>query len=83
MARKSIKDRRADALAELEAAKKKLASLESAEAERIGKLAIKAGLTDANITDEQLAKEFAAIAAKFRPSKTGSSASGKASASEG
>lgn len=83
MARKSIKDRRADALAELEAAKKKLAGLESAEAERIGKLAIKAGLTDADISDEQLAKEFAAIAAKFRPGKAGGSTGGKASAGEG
>ena len=83
MARKTIKDRRAAALAELEAAKKKLANLEAVEAERIGKLAIKAGLTDCDITDEQLAQEFAAIAAKFRPSKAGKDSSGAASAGEG
>ncbi|CAE6856007.1 hypothetical protein R75465_07415 [Paraburkholderia aspalathi] len=83
MARKTIKDRRADALAGLEAAKAKLVELEDAEAKRIGKLAIKAGLTDADISDEQLAKEFAAIAAKFSGSKTGSSAGGKASGNAG
>jgi len=83
MARKSIKDRRADALAELEAAKAKLAELEAAEAGRIGKLAIKAGLTEVEISDEQLAKEFAAIATKFRPGKAGSTTSGTAASSEG
>jgi len=83
MARKTIKDRRADALAELEAAKAKLAELEDAEAKRIGKMAIKAGLTDSDISDEQLAQEFATIAAKFRPGKTGGSTGGKASNSEG
>lgn len=80
MARKTIKDRRANALAELEAAKRKLANIESAEAERIGKLAIKAGLTDADISDEQLAKEFAAIAEKFRNAKTVKSGPSKATA---
>ncbi|MBD4685218.1 hypothetical protein GUG36_05995, partial [Xanthomonas citri pv. citri] len=35
-------------------------------AERIGKLAIKAGLVDLDLSDDQLSTEFAAMAARFQ-----------------
>ncbi|EMX9375255.1 hypothetical protein AAH461_005970 [Pseudomonas aeruginosa] len=83
MARKSIQERRAAALAEVEAAKKRLAQLEAQAAERIGRLAIKAGLIDLDLSDEQLSKEFAAIAAKFRHSSTVASGTRAAETNEG
>lgn len=64
--RRTLKERRESALAEVEAAKAKLAALETAAAERIGKMAIRAGLVDLELSDDQLAKEFDAIASKFR-----------------
>lgn len=70
MARKTLAERRSEKLEELERIKSDLARLESQAAERIGKLAIRAGLADLDIGDEQLAKEFAAVAAKFQQ-KTG------------
>lgn len=79
MARKTLKERRAEALADLEAARSRLAKLEADAAERIGKLAIKAGLVDLELTDEQLAKEFAAIASRFHgKAVAGSEGSAKA-----
>ncbi|HAU8546939.1 TPA: hypothetical protein JEW12_004501 [Salmonella enterica subsp. enterica serovar Agona] len=83
MARKSIQERRAAALAEVEAAKKRLAQLEAEAAERIGRLAIKAGLVDLDLSEEQLSEEFAAIATKFRKSSTVESGAGAATISEG
>lgn len=70
MARKTLAERRSEKLEELERIKNDLARIESQAAERIGKLAIRAGLADLDIGDEQLSKEFAAVAAKFQP-KTG------------
>lgn len=67
MARKTLAERRSEKLEELERIKSDLARLENQAAERIGKLAIRAGLADLDIGDEQLAKEFAAVAAKFQP----------------
>ncbi|CEI36836.1 hypothetical protein GUF72_21470 [Xanthomonas citri pv. citri] len=66
MARKTLKERRAEALADLDAAKSRLAKLEADAAERIGKLAIKAGLVDLDLSDDQLSTEFAAMAARFQ-----------------
>lgn len=66
MAKKTLAERRAVALAELDAAKQRLAKLEGDAAERIGKLAVKAGLVDLDLSDDQLAEEFGAIASKFR-----------------
>lgn len=66
MARKTLTERRAAALAEVEAAKKRLAQLESDAAERIGRIALRAGLVELDLTDEQLSAEFDAIASKFR-----------------
>lgn len=83
MARKTLQERRAAALAEVEAAKKRLAKLEAEAAERIGRLAIKAGLVDLDLSDDQLSGEFAAIAAKFRKGAAGGGGAGKAAGNEG
>jgi hypothetical protein len=67
MARKTLTERRAEKLAELEKIKGELAKIEAQAAERIGRIAVRSGLADLDIDDEQLAKEFAAVAAKFQP----------------
>ena len=69
MARKTLSERKADKLAELNRIKAELAAMESKAAEKIGKLAIAAGLGDLAIDDAQLRKEFEAIASKFRKSE--------------
>lgn len=66
MARKTLSERKADKLAELNRIKAELAELESKAAERIGKIAIAAGLGDLDIDDAAMRKEFEAIASKFR-----------------
>ena len=66
MARKTLSERKADKLAELNRIKAELAELESKAAERIGKIALAAGLGDLDIDDASLRKEFEAIASKFR-----------------
>lgn len=66
MARKTLSERKADKLAELNRIKAELAELESKAAERIGKIALSAGLGDLDIEDAELRKEFEAIASKFR-----------------
>lgn len=83
MARKTLHERRVAALAEVEAAKKRLAQLEAEAAARIGRLAIKAGLVDLELTDEQLASEFDAIASKFRGGEKVGNSADKATTSEG
>ena len=70
MARKTLSERRTEKLSELSRIKDELAKLESQAAERIGKIAIRVGLADLDIEDDQLIKEFAAIAAKFQPKST-------------
>jgi len=52
LARKTLSERRADALSELETAKARLA------AERIGRIAIKSGLVNLELTDDQVREEF-------------------------
>lgn len=69
MARKTLSERKADKLAELNRIKAELAELESKAAERIGKLAIAAGLADLELNDATLRAEFDSIAAKFRKSE--------------
>lgn len=66
MARKTLSERKADKLAELNRIKAELAELENKAAERIGKIAIAAGLGDLDIDDVAMRKEFEAIASKFR-----------------
>ena len=65
MARKTLTERKADKLAELNRIKLELAELENKAAEKIGKIAIAAGLGDLEINDSELRKEFEAIASKF------------------
>jgi hypothetical protein len=66
MAQKTLAERKAEKMAELNRIKAELAKLESKAAERIGKIAISAGLGDVDIDDAELRKEFEAIASKFR-----------------
>ncbi len=66
MARKTLSERKADKLAELNRIKAELAELESKAAEHIGRLALSVGLGDLDIEDAELRKEFEAIASKFR-----------------
>lgn len=61
MARKTLSDRYADAVAELELARKKLAKLDNEIAVRIGKIAIKTGLVNLGLSDDELRAEFAQI----------------------
>lgn len=70
MALKTLSERKADKLAELNRIKAELADLESKAAERIGKVALAAGLGDLEIGDAELRKEFEAIASKFRKSES-------------
>ena len=69
MVRKTITERRAEKLAQMDALKKELASLETKAGERIGKLAVRAGLADLSLDDDTLVKEFQAIAGRFRSGK--------------
>jgi len=74
MARKTLAERKAGKLAELERIKAELAALEAKAAERIGRIAIAAGLADLELDDASLRKEFEAIASKFRKSESGQAA---------
>ncbi|EKN6268423.1 TraC family protein [Serratia proteamaculans] len=58
MARKTLADRRADALSELETAKARLAKLDNEAAERIGRIAIKSGLVNLELSDDDIRTEF-------------------------
>ena len=66
---------RAEILADIEDLKRQLADSEEREERRIGKLANKAGLLDLEISDEELAKAFAELAARFRKDGHGTAAS--------
>lgn len=57
---------RAEILADIEGLKKQLAESEEKEERRIGRIANKAGLLDVEASDEELAKAFADLAARFR-----------------
>ena len=65
MSRKSIVERRADKMAEMEAIRRELVQLDAKAAERIGKLAVRAGLADIDLEDDAWVKEFQALATKF------------------
>jgi hypothetical protein len=71
MPRKSLTDRRAEKLAQLDTIKKELAALELKAGERLGKLALKAGLADLALDDDTLIEEFRAIAGRFRSPSNG------------
>ena len=65
--RKSLPERRAEKLSQIQKLKGQLAELQDAAAEHIGRLAVKAGLADIAIDDGALLKELETIAGKFRP----------------
>jgi hypothetical protein len=67
--RKSLTERRAEKIAQIEKLKEHLADLREAAAEHIGKLAVKAGLADIAIDDAALLKELETIANRFRPAE--------------
>lgn len=66
MARKTLAERRSDALSELETAKARLAKLDNEAAERIGRIAIKSGLVNLEITDDRIREEFDNIVKRIR-----------------
>ena len=66
MARPKTSERRAAAIAAFEAAKQEVAELEAKEAARIGKVALRAGLADLDLSDATLLAEFQAMAGRFR-----------------
>jgi hypothetical protein len=66
MNRKNIVERKSEKLSQLKKLKEEIAKLESQAVDQIGRIAIKAGLTELAIDDDLLLKEFQAIAAKFR-----------------
>ncbi|OII57441.1 hypothetical protein BIW19_03165 [Pseudomonas putida] len=65
MARKTLAERRSDTISELETAKARLAKLDNEAAERIGKIAIKSGLVNLKLTDDQVREEFDRIVEKI------------------
>ncbi|GAA4344078.1 hypothetical protein J4G52_37805 [Burkholderia cenocepacia] len=75
MARKTLAERKAAKVAELQKIKAELAELEAKSAERIGKIALAAGLVDLDLDDDTLRKEFEAIASKFRGQESKQAAS--------
>ena len=66
---------RAEILADIEDLKKQLAESEEREERRVGRLANKAGLLDVEVSDEDLGKAFADLAARFRKDGKGTPAS--------
>lgn len=67
---------RAEILADIEGLKKQLAESEEKEERRIGRIANKAGLLDVEAGDDELAKAFADLAARFRKGAKSSTAAG-------
>ena len=66
MARKSLSARRAGKLAQLGALKAKIAEMEDKAARRLGKLALRAGLADLDLKEDELLRGFKAMADRFR-----------------
>lgn len=66
MARRTIGDRRAETLARMETLKKELAELDAKAGERMGRIAVRAGLADLDLDDDTLLREFQAIAGRFQ-----------------
>lgn len=63
MARKNLNDRRATARRELEEAQAKFAKLQNETAARIGKLAVRTGLTELDLSDDEIKSAFEEIVA--------------------
>lgn len=64
MARKTLNARRAEAQRELEEAQAKLVKLQNETASRIGRIAIKTGLVDLGLSDDEIKSEFERIASR-------------------
>jgi TraC-like protein len=68
LARKTLIARRAGKLAQLDSLKAQIAEMEEKAAQHLGKLAVRAGLADLDLKDEELLRGFKAMAARFRGS---------------
>lgn len=66
MARKTLSARRAEKLAQLDYLKAEIAGMEEKAARHLGRLAVRAGLADLDLADEELLRGFKALAARFR-----------------
>ena len=83
MPRKSISGLRAEKVAQMEELQRELAQLDAKAAERIGRLAVKAGLADIDVDDDLWVKEFKALAGRFRGHEKRAAETGKSSAGQG
>ena len=59
-------ERQTERLAKLDALKAQIAKMEGNATKRFGRLAIRAGLAELNLSDADLLRELLAIAARFR-----------------
>ncbi|WP_333673630.1 TraC family protein [Elioraea tepidiphila] len=64
MARQPLAERRAATRAKIAALKAEIAKMDAIAAERIGRLAVRAGLADLALDDDTLSREFEAIASR-------------------
>ena len=64
MARQPLAERRAATRAKIAALPAEIAKMDAIAAERIGRLAVRAGLADLALDDDALLREFEAIAAR-------------------
>lgn len=83
MARKTLAERKAAIQEELRSAQARMARLEAEEAARIGKLAIRAGLSDLNLDDEEMLAALQKFSASFRTQSQGVKAGSGAAESGG
>lgn len=66
MVRKTLSERRASKLTKLDELKSQIAHMEEIAAMRFGKLAVRAGLVELNLSESELLRELFSIAARFR-----------------
>src|SRR5260364_169409 len=64
--RKTFHEQRAEKLAQIDALRQTLIRLEHQSAQRIGKIAMRAGLAELDLRDETLFKEFHELAERFQ-----------------
>jgi hypothetical protein len=66
LVRKTLSERRAAKLTKLDELKSQIAHMEEIAALRFGKLAVRAGLVELNLSESEMLQELLAIAARFR-----------------
>jgi hypothetical protein len=66
VARKTLSTQLAEKQAQLGTLREEIAKIQNKAANRIGRLAVRAGLADLDIEDADFIREFQAIAARFR-----------------